>query len=90
MGARLCEAQSASIVGQVDGQFVEVASPGYVPEYDALMKGVVYAPGRGTVGGRALLERKSVQIEDVLSDPDTNLSRSSAWRDTAPYLAFRS
>src|SRR5262249_6402976 len=29
-----------------------------------------WAPGRGTAVGRAMLERKSVQIPDVLSDPE--------------------
>src|SRR5215468_12686257 len=29
-----------------------------------------YAPGRGGVVGRVLLERKSVQIPDVLADPE--------------------
>jgi two-component system NtrC family sensor kinase len=34
------------------------------------MKTLIYAPGRGGVGGRVLLEGKSVQIPDVLADPE--------------------
>src|SRR5262249_59010622 len=33
-------------------------------------RGQTYAPGRGGVVGRVLLERKSVQIPDVLADPE--------------------
>ena len=61
------------LLGRLTGSSVEVAKFGYVPEYDALHEGSCHAPSRGTVGGRALLERRSVQIEDVLSDPEYEL-----------------
>ena len=34
------------------------------------MRAQTFAPGRGTAVGRAMLERKSVQIPDVLADPE--------------------
>jgi GAF domain-containing protein len=34
------------------------------------MKTLTFAPGRGAVSGRVLLEGKSVQIADVLADPE--------------------
>ena len=37
------------------------------------MKDKVIEPGRGTTGGRALLEGKIIHIPDVLSDPDYTL-----------------
>src|SRR5258708_6644285 len=34
------------------------------------MRAQTFAPGRGTAVGRAMLERKSVQIPDILADPE--------------------
>jgi GAF domain-containing protein/anti-sigma regulatory factor (Ser/Thr protein kinase) len=72
-GARLCEGDRASILRQIEGKYYEVANFGYSPDYDAYIREVAHEPGRGTVTGRALLERKSVQIEDVLADPEYEL-----------------
>jgi signal transduction histidine kinase len=68
--AQLCEADMASINRPCGKGYQRVASRGFSPELDALMKDKVIEPGRGTTGGRALLEGKIVHIPDVLSDPD--------------------
>jgi len=47
------------------------------------VKTQTFAPGRGGVVGRVLLERKSVQIPDVLADPEY------AFRDLARIGGFR-
>src|SRR5262249_1521629 len=49
------------------------ASCGHTAEYDELVKTQTFAPGRDGVVARVLLERKSVQIPDVLADPEYNL-----------------
>src|SRR6202521_1188953 len=46
------------------------ASYCHTPEFNEYMKTLIYAPGRGGVGGRVLLEGKSVQIPDVIADPE--------------------
>jgi signal transduction histidine kinase len=70
--ARLCGADKAQIcrpTGQ-DGSYYSAASYRHTPGFDELVKTQTYAAGRGSVFGRVLLERKSVQIPDVLADPE--------------------
>ena len=76
--ARLCEADTASINLPTDNTYHQVARHGFSSQYDAYIResqtsGVpvpLTAPGRGSVGGRALLDRKIVHVADVLTDPD--------------------
>ena len=70
--AQLCEADKAQILrptGQ-DATYYTAASYGHSREYLEYMQGQIWAPGRGTTVGRVMLERKSVQIPDVLADPE--------------------
>src|SRR5262249_53946843 len=72
--ARLCAADKAAIMRQKDvGSYYHAASYGHTAEYNELVKTQTFAPGRGGVVARVLLERKSVQIPDVLADPEYNL-----------------
>ena len=68
--ARLCEADKAQIMRPTgdDGSYYTAANYGHSREYVEYIRGQIWAPGRGTAVGRALLERKSVQIPDVLAD----------------------
>jgi GAF domain-containing protein/DNA-binding response OmpR family regulator len=70
--AQLCEADKAQILRPTgeDGSYYSAAHYGHTPEYLEHMRAQTWAPGRGTAVGRAMLERKSVQIPDVLSDPE--------------------
>jgi signal transduction histidine kinase len=72
-GARLCEAERASILREIDGKYFEVASYGYSPDFDRFISNLPHVPERGTATGRALLEGKTIQILDVLADPDYTL-----------------
>jgi signal transduction histidine kinase len=70
--ARLCGADKAQILrptGQ-DGSYYSAASYRHTSEFDELVKIQTYVAGRGGVFGRVLLECKSVQIPDVLADPE--------------------
>jgi signal transduction histidine kinase len=71
--SRLCEADSAQILLPRGEGCYPAASFGYPPEYDEYIKSLTFAPGRGSLTGRTLLERKAVQIPDVLADPEYNL-----------------
>src|SRR6185437_496866 len=53
-----------------DGVFRFAVGHGNSPAYEELERRQVIRPGRGTLVGRAALERRTVQIEDVMSDPD--------------------
>jgi GAF domain-containing protein len=68
--ARLCEADMAQILRPRDAGYHVAASHGFSPEYIESHKTLTFPPGRGSVTGRVLLERKPVQIPDVLADPE--------------------
>src|SRR5205085_10083495 len=78
--ARLCEADLANI-WRPDGTAFRLAASFGIPGKDKeRLENVKYLgsigiePGRGSIVGRALLERKTVQIGDVQADLDYDLS----------------
>jgi two-component system, NtrC family, sensor kinase len=75
--ARHCEAQMAAIVRQKDtGSYYYATSYGISADSNNYFKSVVIRPGRGTVVGRALLEGRTVQVPDVLADPEYTWSEA--------------
>ena len=72
--ARLCEADMA-IVHRLEGSISEpVATYGITPDLHEQLKMKKFEPGRATVAGRVLLERKAVHVHDVRSDPEYPMS----------------
>ena len=76
LAATLCEAEMANIWRPREGSLPAAASHGIASQQkdwramkDYLGK-VSYGPGRGSVVGRALLERATVQIADIRADPE--------------------
>jgi len=75
--ARHCEAQMAAIVRQKDaGSYYYATSYGISTDSNNYFKSVVIRAGRGTVVGRALLEGRTVQVADVLADPEYTWSEA--------------
>jgi GAF domain-containing protein len=68
--AQLCEADMAQILRPRDTVYYNAASYGFSPEYMESHKTLTFAPGRGSLTGRVLLEGKPIQIPDVLADPE--------------------
>jgi GAF domain-containing protein len=70
--ARVCDADRGVILRPTEegASYHSAASYGHTPEYNDYNKSLTFAPGRSTVSGRVLLEGKSVQIADVLADPE--------------------
>jgi GAF domain-containing protein len=67
---RLCEAER-SIIYRFDGQFLRVvAIHNATPELRAFVEQNPVAPGRSGAAARAVLERRTVQILDVQTDPE--------------------
>jgi GAF domain-containing protein len=68
--ARLCEADMASINRQEGDSYRQVANFGHSPVLQTYMDAHPIPAGRGTAVGRTILERRVIQIPDVLADPE--------------------
>jgi class 3 adenylate cyclase len=70
IAAELCHAHHANIARRDGDGYRVVKVKGQSAEYERMARERVYKPERISIIGRALLERRVVQIEDVLRDPD--------------------
>jgi class 3 adenylate cyclase len=70
----LCEADHGNIARRDGDVFRIVALRSFSPEYERIVRARDYVPERGSIVGRALLERRVVHIPDVLDDPDYALA----------------
>ena len=70
--ALLCEADKGVILrpSGKEASYYAAASYQQNPQYAEHLKTLKFAPGRGSAVPRVLLEGKSVQISDVLADPE--------------------
>jgi GAF domain-containing protein/DNA-binding response OmpR family regulator len=67
---RLCEAKQAFIF-RFDGHVLRVvAAHNASPELKAFFERNPIAPGRGSLAGRTVLERRTLHVPDVRSDPE--------------------
>jgi class 3 adenylate cyclase len=68
--ARLCEADIA-VIGRPKGTTIHFeATYGYSPELADFVANHPAHIDRGTISGRVLIERKIIQVADVLADPE--------------------
>jgi len=85
--AMLCQADMARILRPTEkdaSYYVQARTrESSTPEYDEHLRTLSFAPGRGSVVSRVLLEGKSVHIPDVLADPEYTL------RETARLAGYR-
>jgi signal transduction histidine kinase len=68
--ARLCDADMAAMTRQDGAGFQHVTNYNFPPDWVEFSKSIRLVPERGSVVGRVLLEKKAVQIADVLADPE--------------------
>ncbi len=66
----LCRAEMAVLYRYQDGAYRFAVGHGLSPTYDAIERRQAIQPGRGTVIGRAAMERRTVKIVDAWNDPD--------------------
>jgi len=70
LAARLCDAELAAMHRLHGVNYRAIATYGGPPEHKALAGSVPFEAGRGSVIGRAVLERRPVHVADVLAEPD--------------------
>jgi signal transduction histidine kinase len=68
--ARLCDADMASMHRQEGTNYRAIAIYGGPPAHREATLGIPFEAGRGSVIGRTVLERKPIQVADVLADPE--------------------
>ncbi len=68
--AELCGAERAILYRYTDGACRFEVGHNIPPGYEQVERGHPLVAGTGTVVGRALLDRRTVQISDTLADPD--------------------
>jgi signal transduction histidine kinase/putative methionine-R-sulfoxide reductase with GAF domain len=76
--AQLCEADMAQLLRPTgkEAGYYSAANYGFSSEYSEYVRTLRFPPGQGSLTGRILLERKPVQIPDVLADPQYVLTEA--------------
>src|SRR5215472_3129034 len=68
--ARLCNADVAGITRERDGAYYYASVYNYPPELHEFIRSARHKRTRGSVTGRAMLDRKTIHVRDVLRDPE--------------------
>jgi GAF domain-containing protein len=84
--AQLCRADRAAIRLARGGSYHHVASYGFTPEQKDYMKHHPWKADRGSIGGRAVLEGKAVQVADVKADPEFRLMTGAGFQNVRTIL----
>ena len=72
--ARLCDADMSAMHRQQGADYQAIATYGGPPEHrESSLSRAPYRAGRGSIVGRTVLERRPVQVADVLADRDYTL-----------------
>ena len=85
--AQLCRADRAAIRMARGGRYHHLTSHGFTAEQQDYMKQHPWIADRSSVGGRAVIEGKAVQVVDVQADPEFRLMRGPGFQDVRTILA---
>lgn len=72
----LCHADTGNIARRLgeEDEYTVAAFTSMSPEYEDMVRARIYRPERGSLVGRAVLEKRVVHIPDVLEDPEYELA----------------
>ena len=73
---RMSGADQGAITREIDGAFFRAANYGYSSRLSDFIRKTPVQMDRGSIAGRALVERRVVQIADIKADPEYNFSPS--------------
>ena len=76
--ANLCDATQAFIFQRHGEHYELAANYGFSRAFEEFARRNPIVPGRGTITGRTVLERKTVHIPDVLADPEYSATEYQA------------
>ena len=85
--AQLCRADRSAIRMARGGRYHHLTSHGFTAEQKEYMKQHPWIADRSSVGGRAVIEGKAVQVVDVQADPEFRLMRGPGFQDVRTILA---
>src|SRR5580693_7396799 len=68
--AKLCDADKATITREINGVYYRAETYGFSEEFMDQIRNIPVVPERGSISGRAMLEGKAIQVEDVQADPE--------------------
>jgi GAF domain-containing protein len=74
--AQLCRADKAAILRLTNNKFHIAATHGFPAQFKEYMLTHPLGVDRGSIVGRAALERRTVQIPDILADPEFTVTES--------------
>jgi hypothetical protein len=87
--ASLCAADMASIATREGDVYRVTANYALSSEWNAFVRTLSFKSGRDTVTGRTLLERQTVQIADITTDPEYTLSAAACGTTACHFPRFR-
>jgi PAS domain S-box-containing protein len=74
--ARLCDADMSHIIRRESDAYRAVAAFAHAPEFDAFVRQQSFAPGRGSITARTLLEGRVIHVTDIAADAEYVLPES--------------
>jgi GAF domain-containing protein len=80
--ARLCNADMATISRQGVAGYYHTTNYNFPPDWVEYSKATPLQPGRGSIVGRTLLQGRTVQVADVLAEPEYAYREQQKKRDT--------
>ncbi len=84
--ALLCDAEMAFIMRREGDEYRAGAAVGYSREYIEFLETHPLKADRGSITGRAVLERRTIQILDVATDPEYTLREVHHARPSAHHV----